>query len=77
MAQATETWFSLSPLGYPCWEHTQAFVATTAGGNTLHCELRMVGSNFIVRLFDDGPGLFAAIASHIDRVEALIAKQAA
>lgn len=70
-----ERWFDLSPLGFPGWEHNTAFRVTTAGSTGLCVEVRMVGSDFPVRLFGSGRGLFDAIKAHIEGVEALIAKQ--
>jgi hypothetical protein len=70
-----ERWFDLAPLGFPGWEHNTAFHVTTARSAGLCVEVRMVGSDFPVRLFGSGRGLYDAIKSHIESVEALIAKQ--
>lgn len=70
-----ERWFDLAPLGFPGWEHNTAFRVTTADSAGLCVEVRMVGSNFPVRLFGSGRGLFDAIKAHIEKTEALIAKQ--
>lgn len=74
-AKFIDRWFDLAPLGFPGWEHNTAFRVTTAGSAGLCVEVRMVGSDFPVRIFGSGRGLFDAIKAHVEKTEALIAKQ--
>jgi hypothetical protein len=75
-AKFIDRWFDLAPLGFPGWEHNTAFRATTGNSAGLCVEVRMIGCDFSVRLFGSGRGLFDAIEQHIEKTEALIAKQA-
>jgi hypothetical protein len=79
MAQLPEQWFDLTKLGFPGWEHTPAYRVTTnaphGGWRPHYLDVRIIGSDFPVRLFDDGRGIFEVIRGHIEGVEALIAKQ--
>lgn len=79
MSQQPEQWFSLAKIGFPGWEHTRAYRVTTntknAGWRPHYLDVRMIGSDFPVRLFEDHRGTFEVIKDHIEGVEALIAKQ--
>lgn len=79
MVDLADQWFDLVRLGFPGWEHTQAYLATTdtagRGLGSKYLSVRMKGSSFEARLFDTGGGMFKAVARHIEAVNALVAKQ--